>query len=239
MSGDADVAASRQSGESSVLPEFSFAFQPIIDASAGVIVSYEALIRGPRNEPASSVLEQIGAHAMASFDGQTRLAAIELAARLGLGCHLNLNMLPRTVAENDAPLRSTVEVAERCGIPATHIVLEGLENDMIQDHVHFARVLNRYRALGLKVAIDDFGAGYSGLNLLADFQPDKVKLDMHLVRNIASRGPRLAIVRAIIMVCLDLGIDVLAEGVDLFQGYLFARPGFESLPGYCDPDSAR
>jgi EAL domain-containing protein (putative c-di-GMP-specific phosphodiesterase class I) len=96
----------------------------------------------------------------------------------------------------------------------------------------------------MQVAIDDFGAGFSGLNLLAEFQPDMIKLDMNLLRHIESRSPRQSIVRAIITVCNDLGIDVVAEGVEtadefswlenegvrLFQGYLFARPEFECFP---------
>jgi EAL domain-containing protein (putative c-di-GMP-specific phosphodiesterase class I) len=100
------------------------------------------------------------------------------------------------------------------------------------------------KSVGIKMAIDDFGAGYSGLNLLADFQPDQLKLDKELIRNIASRGPRQAIVRALIQICRDLGIELVAEGVEtaseyqwlagegifLFQGYFFARPGFECLP---------
>jgi EAL domain-containing protein (putative c-di-GMP-specific phosphodiesterase class I) len=104
--------------------------------------------------------------------------------------------------------------------------------------------MNSYRARGLRVAIDDFGAGYSGLNLLAEFQPDAIKLDIQLVRDIESKGPRQAIVRAVIQACDDLGIEVVAEGVEseaeyrwfkrigvrLFQGYYFCRPGFESLP---------
>jgi len=80
--------------------------------------------------------------------------------------------------------------------------------------------------------------------MLADFQPDQIKIDMNLVRGIEGNGPRQAIVRAVVQVCGDLGIDVIAEGVEtlaeydffvehgvrLFQGYLFARPEFESLP---------
>jgi EAL domain-containing protein (putative c-di-GMP-specific phosphodiesterase class I) len=82
------------------------------------------------------------------------------------------------------------------------------------------------------------------LNLLAEFQPDIVKLDMGLVRGIDSHGPRQAIVRAISQVCVDLGIDFVIEGVEtvdefawfsdlgahLFQGYLFAKPMFEGMP---------
>jgi EAL domain-containing protein (putative c-di-GMP-specific phosphodiesterase class I) len=79
--------------------------------------------------------------------------------------------------------------------------------------------------------------------MLADFQPDMIKIDMHLVRGIDSRGPRQAIMRAVIQACLELGIDVIAEGVEtepeyrwfkragvkLFQGYLFGRPKFQAL----------
>jgi EAL domain-containing protein (putative c-di-GMP-specific phosphodiesterase class I) len=123
-------------------------------------------------------------------------------------------------------------------------VIEVTEGEVIVDTAHFAELINEYRALGMKFAIDDFGAGYSGLNLLVNFQPDQIKLDMFLVRGIDGHGPRQAIVRAIDQVCFDLGIDVIAEGVEtiaeyewladqgvrLFQGYLFAKPGFESFP---------
>ena len=101
------------------------------------------------------------------------------------------------------------------------------------------------------MAIDDFGAGYSGLNLLTDFQPDQIKLDMKLIRGIEHHGPRQAIVHAIDQVCRDLGIDVIAEGVEtaeeyawlanegvqLFQGYLFAKPAFESFPPVHYPEN--
>ena len=93
-------------------------------------------------------------------------------------------------------------------------------------------------------AIDDFGAGYAGLNLLADFQPDIVKLDMALIRHIDTDRARQTIVGAMAAIGTLLGIAVIAEGVEqprealvlhhlgisLMQGYLFARPGFEMLP---------
>jgi EAL domain-containing protein (putative c-di-GMP-specific phosphodiesterase class I) len=104
-------------------------------------------------------------------------------------------------------------------------------------------MLHDHRAAGLRVAIDDFGAGHSGLNLLADFQPDMIKLDMKLLRGIDHQAPRQSIVRALLAMCRELGIEVVAEGVEtlgefrwfeaqgvqLFQGYLFARPAFEGL----------
>src|SRR5690606_32276433 len=89
--------------------------------------------------------------------------------------------------------------------------------------------------------IDDFGAGFAGLNLLADFQPDIVKLDMALVRGIDQSLPRRAIVSGVVSICQQLGIGVIAEGIEtrdeaqcladlgiaLMQGYWFARPQFE------------
>jgi len=129
-------------------------------------------------------------------------------------------------------------------LPIDRVILEITEGEFVADYAHLGQRLNDFRSMGLKLAIDDFGAGYSGLNMLADFQPDQIKIDMNLVRGIESNGPRQAIVRAVVQVCGDLGIDVIAEGVEtlaeydcfvehgvrLFQGYLFARPGFESLP---------
>lgn len=103
---------------------------------------------------------------------------------------------------------------------------------------------NELRVAGVLLAIDDFGAGSSGLNLLADFQPDILKLDRHLVSNVAQSGPRQSIMRAVLQVCDELGIDVIAEGLETFaeaewfqragvpywQGYLFGQPGFRCLP---------
>jgi EAL domain-containing protein (putative c-di-GMP-specific phosphodiesterase class I) len=225
-------------------PSFSFAFQPIVDVPARQVFAYEALIRGPGNEPASQILEQVSAGSLYLLDQNARVEAIALATRLGISCHLNLNFLPQNLQSSEASIRTTVEAANRAHLPLERIVLEVTEGEVIVDQVRFADLINQYRGLGLKVAIDDFGAGYSGLNLLANFQPDQIKLDLTLVRGIESHGPRQAIVRAISQACFELGIDVIAEGVEtweeyrwlansglrLFQGYLFAKPGFESLP---------
>jgi len=232
-------------------PHFTFAFQPIIDMRAREVVSYEALIRGPGNKPAGQILDQVSAERMHQFDEKARMAAIGLATRLGIGCDLNLNLLPRSLYSLPTAVLSTIEAANRNQLPITRIVLEVTEGEIIADMNHFAGLINEYRGLGIKVAIDDFGSGYSGLNLLVNFQPDQIKLDMFLVRGIEGHGPRQAIVGAIGQVCGDLGIDVIAEGVEtiaeyewlanhgvrLFQGYLFAQPGFECFPKTQYPES--
>ncbi len=225
-------------------PAFTFAFQPIVDANACEVVSYEALIRGLGNEPAYRILGQVKAERLFLFDQNARVQAIGLAGRLGLSCHLNLNFLPRSLDSSPDSVLSALAAAEQANLPVRRMVLEVLEGQVIDNLAGFAQKINRYRAMGLKVAIDDFGSGYSGLNLLAEFQPDQVKLDMKLIRGIESHGPRQSIVRAIDQICSDLGIDLIAEGVEtkeeygwlasqgihLFQGYLFAKPAFEAFP---------
>jgi EAL domain-containing protein (putative c-di-GMP-specific phosphodiesterase class I) len=225
-------------------PAFSYAFQPIVDAASRRIYSVEALIRGLNNESAWQVLRQVPAQLKYRFDEDSRVHAIALAARLGLQHHLNLNFLPQGLYASPTAISSALESAQRHGLPIERLVLEVTEDEVIDDQALFAEQLQLYRSQGLKVAIDDFGAGYSGLNLLAEFQPDQVKIDMKLVRGIERHGPRQAIVRAIVQVCADLGIDVIAEGVEnveeyrwfvdqgveLFQGYLFAKPLFEAIP---------
>jgi EAL domain-containing protein (putative c-di-GMP-specific phosphodiesterase class I) len=231
-------------------PSFTFAFQPIVDANAREVFSHEALIRGPSHEPACRILGQVSADRLLEFDQKARIEAIGMAVRLGIVSRLNLNFMPQSL-HSRAAILTTLEAADRFHLPINRLVLEVTEGAVIDDQAQFAEVINEYRGLGLKVAIDDFGAGYSGLNLLTDFQPDQIKLDMKLVRGIEHHGPRQAIVRAIDQVCRDLGIDVIAEGVEtveeyawlanegvrLFQGYLFAKPAFESFPPVHYPEN--
>lgn len=225
-------------------PAFSFAFQPIVNVTSGMTVGFEALVRGPNNESAYSVLQQLGAGDMLQFDQLLRERAISTAARLGIGCKLSLNFMPQGLEVSGESIDSTLEAAAQHNIAPHRLTLEIIETQIIGDLAKFAKNLGRYRGTGLNFAIDDFGCGYSGLNLLAEFQPDSLKLDMSLIRDIHTRGPRQAIVRGISRCCTDLGIDIVAEGVEtlaeymwcrdegieLFQGYLFAKPGFEQLP---------
>ncbi len=236
-------------GEASA-PDFTFAFQPIIDSYTRTAYSHEALVRGSNNESAYQVLQRYAGAPMAAFDSACRSRAIEVATRIGVNTHLNLNFLPSAALDPVAGLDSTIETANRCGFPLNRIIVEATEGEAIVDQARFARVVNEYRRAGMRFAIDDFGAGYAGLTLLAEFQPDIVKLDMLLVRGIHAHGPRQAIVRAIAQVCADLGIDFVIEGVEtisefawfndlgahLFQGYLFAKPMFEAMPPFHIPD---
>ena len=223
--------------------DFSFAFQPIVDIESHQVFAFEALVRGPSNQPASSVFAALESSQLHAFDRAARIQAVALAASLGLNTNLSLNFLPQSLETFADAITSTLDAARTAGLSAQQIFLEVTEGELIRDLARFSASINQYRSSGIHLAIDDFGAGHSGLNMLAEFQPDVIKIDMHLVRNIDSRGPRQAIMRAVIQACLELGIDVIAEGVEteaeyrwfkragvtLFQGYLFGRPGFESL----------
>ena len=223
--------------------DYSFAFQPIVNVETEEIFSYEALIRTLDNRPAGEVFKHIADSELHAFDQQSRVEAIKLAGLLGLTGRLNLNFLPLCLKDSNAAIDSVLETAVESQIRPDQIVLELLEKEIIDDSKGLAHKLQNYRTTGLTFAIDDFGSGYAGLNLLADFQPDYIKLDIHLLSSIHQNGPRQAIVKGVLRTCRDLGIDVVAEGVEqaedflwlkdqgitLFQGWLFARPKFEIL----------
>ncbi len=233
------------------MPVLTFAFQPIFNAERRSIVAYEALVRGPHGESAATIINTIAPADLPHFDEHCRSEAMALAARLGISCDLNLNLLPQGFHADRDCLASTLDAAIRHGFFPERLVVEVTEGEVLGNQERFTELMDVYRGLGMRLAIDDFGSGYSGLNLLADFQPDQIKLDKNLARDIQSRGPRQAIVRGILQVCRDLGIELVAEGIEtaaefqwftdegvsLFQGYLFGRPGFELLPTVSVPET--
>ena len=233
---------------------FSMAFQPIVNVETGRVFAHEALVRGPEGQGAGTVLGQVDESSLYAFDQQCRVRAIQLAARLELprdGAKLSINFLPNAVYEPKACIQLTLATAEATGFPLDHLIFEFTEGERL-DPEHLGRILSTYRAMGFATAIDDFGAGYAGLTLLARFQPDIVKLDMELVRDIDASLVKRTLVGAIARACRDLGVLVLAEGVEtgaehralgdlgvvLQQGYLFARPAFEAVAAPAPPEGA-
>ena len=228
----------------------SFAFQPIIDAGRKTITAYEALLRGINQESAAALLRHVPPAGLVAFDREARRTALEHVTRLKLPVALHLNVTQGGLSDTAQSVRELHEFARESGLRPNLLVLEIAEHEILRGVREFARAVGALRAAGVRLAIDDFGAAWSALNLLADYQPDFIKLDMALIRNIQNHGPRQAIVRAILAACGSLGIEVIAEGVEadreykwlraagvsLFQGYLFAPPGFETLPTARVPD---
>lgn len=234
--------------EGRTLPfDFTMAFQPIVDIKAGEIWGYEALVRGTDGEGAGEMLSRVDASMLYSFDQACRVKAIELASELipkGSRARLSINFKPAAVYEPAACIRATLAAAERTDFDRSHLMFEFTEDEPMRDIAHVRKIVAAYKNFGFTTAIDDFGAGHAGLALLADLLPDIIKLDMALVRDIDGSKPRQVIVRKIVEMAGELGILCLAEGletraevdtvhalgIDLLQGYYFARPGLSSLP---------
>jgi EAL domain-containing protein (putative c-di-GMP-specific phosphodiesterase class I)/CheY-like chemotaxis protein len=214
------------------------AFQPIVSWSSKTVVAYEALLRTRApilSQPAQVISAAEALGEMHNLGLQTRSIIAEI-----MGNHPNLpgvfvnlhvlDLLDEQLYQPESPLapyakRIHFEITERMAIekvPDTH-----------------ARI-NRLRMLGYKIAIDDLGEGYSGLNSLAELEPDAVKLDMSLIRGIDHVPTKRKMVQALARLCRDLGTHAVAEGVettaeceslvdlgvDWLQGFLFAHPDF-------------
>lgn len=230
--------------------DFGMALQPIVRLSTREVFAHEALVRGPAGEPAAEVFRHVHAGNRYRFDQTCRVKAIETAARLELPGLLSINFMPNAVYRAELCIRTTLEAARAFGFPVDRILFEVTEAERVEDMEHLRAIIDHYQRQGFLTALDDFGAGYAGLNMLADFQTDIVKIDMGLIRQIDRHRGRQAIVRGITQACDELGIRVIAEGVesreeldvlrgygiDLFQGYLFARPAHEALPEVAFPD---
>jgi EAL domain-containing protein (putative c-di-GMP-specific phosphodiesterase class I)/CheY-like chemotaxis protein len=211
-------------------------YQPIISWSQKSAFGYEALVRS--NEKSLP-------HPGALFEAAERLdrtsdLGAEIRAHCGAPfftnpsrCMLFVNLhsqdlLDETLFDENAPLAPL----------ASRVVLELTERAALDDISDISTRIARLRSLGYRIAVDDIGAGYSGLNSLATVQPDFVKLDISLVRSLDKDVVRRRLVQLLTQLCNDLKIHVVAEGVetaaerdalidlgiDLLQGYLFARP---------------
>jgi EAL domain-containing protein (putative c-di-GMP-specific phosphodiesterase class I) len=223
--------------------ELTMAFQPMIDIVERRIYGYEALVRGPNGESAGSVIAQVTDDNLYAFDQACRVKAIQSAAALGLDRRLNINFLPNAVYHPEACLKATFAAARKYNFPVELITFEFCENQRIIDRDHLKGIIEAYRGHGFMTALDDFGAGYAGLSLLADFQPDIIKIDRALVDGIDADKPRQAIVRGLMATVEALGIRVVAEGVERveeldalralgisrYQGFLFAKPAIGRL----------
>ena len=225
--------------------DFTMAFQPIVDVQSQSVWGYEALVRGVSGEPAAAVLAQVDDDNRYRFDQACRVKAIELAGALydGKPYKLSINFMPNAVYEPAACIRTSLQAADRVGFAHEQLMFEFTENEKM-DVGRVKHIVQEYKRFGFIAALDDFGSGYAGLSLLAAFQPNLIKLDMNLIRNIHADPVRQAIVAGMVSVGRTLGILVLAEGVEsaaeavvlraagisLMQGYHFAKPSMEALP---------
>ena len=225
--------------------EFSFAFQPIVDARNREIISFEALVRGPHGEPSASVFAQVPERLSSRFDEICRSKAIALASRLKIPNRLNLNLSAQSIYQIDLSIMTTFQASIQSGIPVENIVFEALEMESLTDQRNLLRYLRLIQEFGFATAIDDFGAGYSGLKLLVEFQPNYIKLDRHLIGNIHQDFVKQSVFTGIQHICERLAIEIVAEGVENageyhwlqgsrrkhFPGLLFCQAGLRGPAG--------
>lgn len=224
--------------------DFSMAFQPIVNVQTNQIFGYEALVRGTENQSAFSIISKVNDDNRYLFDQLCRVKAIALASQLKLESILSINFLPKAIYKPERCIRTTFEAAKRYGFPTEQIMFEFTEVEKIENADFVKEIVEYYKSMGFTTAIDDFGSGYSGLGLLADFQTNIIKFDMELIRNVDRDTSRQSIIKNCLNLFNDLNITPLAEGIEtkeemtwlrdsgvaLMQGYLFAKPVFEKLP---------
>jgi diguanylate cyclase len=237
---DAGTAAAaaqvRALGRSLAQASFKFVYQPIMRVSDRSLFAYEALCR-----PTDSGFRHVGeliatavrAGRIRELGRALRQIVVAPLAALPDGCSLFINIHPQDLGEDQR-----LELEESLLPWAKRVVLEVTETEAIRDYGRARARIQQLREVGFRVALDDLGSGYSSLNLLAQLEPDIVKLDMELVRGIERGGRTARLVQHLIEFCRGEGLATIAEGieteselravaelnVDFVQGYLLGRP---------------
>lgn len=235
--------------------EFVLHYQPQIDIASGTLIGAEALIRWNHPERGlvppgrfipiaedSGLIVPIGEWVLQEACRQA--VAWGRAGIPGLVIAVNLSAVQFRRGDIE---QSVVAALEASGLDPALLELELTESILISDSENILDIVQRLKALGVKLSIDDFGTGYSSLSYLKRFQVDKLKIDQSFVRDLATDMEDAAIVRAIIQMAGSLGLITIAEGVedqlmleqlrqfgcDEAQGYYFARPmPADDLPAF-------
>ncbi|MGQ8365543.1 EAL domain-containing protein [Glaciecola sp. 1036] len=222
---------------------FSMAFQPLVDLEKAEVYGYESLVRGLNGESAFEVLKKVTTENVYRFDQACRVKSIALAASAKLDKNLSINFMPGAVYKPEHCIRTTLAAARDYGFPLDKISFEIVETDHVADLPHLYNIIESYKSMGFRTALDDFGSKHANLDWLVSLQPDIIKLDITLIRDIDSSKRKQLIVSHVSQLCKDLGITVLAEGVEtraerdrliemgIFkqQGYYFGKPMFETF----------
>ena len=235
--GEAGDRAGLVAGFERALETLVMAFQPIVHAGRRAIYGYEALARPseasmPSPEAILAAAERLGR--LPDLGRRVRSLSAAALRSAPEGTLLFVNMHPCDLLDDElfqanAPLSAH----------AARVVLEVTERSTLDDVEDVRERVRRLRDLGYRIAIDDLGAGYSGLASFAALEPDVVKLDVSLIRGVHQSQVRQRIVGTMATLCKEMQIRVIAEGVevagekdavqrlgcDLVQGYFFARPG--------------
>jgi len=221
-------------------------YQPIVDMEQGTIMGYEALTRGPADSPLEgpdalfTTCQQ--ARLQSELDRLCRCNAVRNARGIDRGKKLFVNSLPESLGAPGFADGGFREALSEAALEPRHLVLEITERTSIDDFEAFGRGLEPLRRQGFLLAIDDVGTGYSSLQTLTEVQPEFIKVDLSLVKNIHRSLIKQELVHSLLQVGGRIGAQVIAEGIEseeeartlrrcgvrYGQGYWFARPG----PGF-------
>ncbi len=241
--------------------QVTLAYQPIITVSSGRLVSAEALLRWTHPElgeipperfvaaaEASTLIDELGARTLRlacrdAADWQSRLPGI------GVGVNISGRQLLRRGLDE-----VVLDALAKSGLEPTLLNLEITESSILQNHVLASGTLSSLRQRGVRIWLDDFGTGFSGLSHLRQVQVDGVKIDRSFIADVLSNDDDLALTSAIIAMAHSIGMPVVGEGVenkeqlailktrgcDFVQGYLFgaAMPVEELLQRYGESRSS-
>ncbi len=217
--------------------EFELHFQPRVDVAEIRIESYEALIRW--KHPVRGLINPSEFIAVAEDTGQivaigkfVLAEALKVASSTIRSANISVNVSPLQFRDREF-VDDVKRAIEQSGVPAERIELEITENTLIEDDARALMVLNRLKEIGVKIALDDFGVGYSSLSYLSRFPFDCIKIDRSFVREARRNYGSLAIIETVVRLGKALNMRVVAEGVeDTEKLRLLAQHGCQEVQGY-------
>ncbi|MBP2661957.1 MAG: diguanylate cyclase/phosphodiesterase, partial [Firmicutes bacterium] len=222
-------------------------FQPIVSLLDGNVVGYEALSRGPQGSALERPDDLFAAaekfNKLWELEFLCRSQALARVKELPKDMMLFINVDPNIINDERFQKGATLEMVATQDFDLSNIIFEITEKNSIADYKNFRKVLDHYTSQGYKIAIDDTGAGYSGLRLLAETRPQFIKIDMDLVRDIDKDTLKQALIKAFYEFSVVMNMKIIAEGIETIdelntliqigipygQGYLLQRPAAEFL----------
>jgi len=202
-------------------------FQPIIHLQNGVVLGYEGLIRGPAGTPLHAPLALLDAARRFGLSDEIEALCREVVVatfvQRDLPGRLFLNVSPRSLVGADVRSEATLDAIVACGLSPDRIVIEVTEGDPIVDYDRLRAVAGHYGRMGVQVAIDDLGTGFSSLRLWSELRPAFVKVDMHFVQDIGRDKAKFQIMRSIQDIAHALDATVIAEGIETPSELLLIR----------------
>lgn len=217
-------------------------FQPITEAQHARPLGFEALVRGPEGSAlhgAAALFETArSTNMLAELEYLCRELAVRDFVQHRLPGKLFLNVSPLCLTDPRRPHGETLRILDREGLAPARVVIELSEHDPTPDRDRLALATRHYAGMGFGIAIDDLGAGHSGLRLWSEVRPDFVKIDRHFVENLNRDRIKREFVRFIRDMAQRLGCRVIAEGIETegearalrelgihaLQGFLLGRP---------------